>query len=224
MNTYTLNRSKRKTLALHVRNGKVEVRAPVGVSKHDIDKFVTSKEKWITDRLSRAKARQEQCATFTLDYNDLVLYGGKGYPIIAQPGDRVGFDDEKFYMPPDLPPMRIKQACIQIYRLLAKRDLTDKVLGFAKCMGVVPSAVKINGAKTSWGSCSSKRSLNFSWRLMMAEHDVIDYVVVHELAHITEMNHSARFWAIVEGIMPDYKERLQRLKFLQKKLSVEDWE
>ena len=224
MIAYTLNRSKRKTLALYVRNGEVEVRAPVGVSKKDIDKFVTSKESWITERLSHSKERQEQRATFTLNYNELVLYGGKGYPIVAKPGDRVGFDEEKFYIPPGLSPIRIKHACVQIYRMLAKRDLTDKVLGFATRMGVVPSAIKINGATTRWGSCSSQRNLNFSWRLMMAEHDVIDYVVVHELAHITEMNHSARFWAIVEGILPDYKERLQRLKILQKKLSVEDWE
>lgn len=224
MITYTLDRSKRKTLALYVRNGKVEVRAPVGVSKKDIDKFVTSKESWITDRLSRSKERQEQRATFALNYNELVLYGGKGYPIVAKLGDRVGFDEEKFYMPPGLSTEQIKHACVQIYRMLAKRDLTDKVLCFAKRMGVAPSAVKISGAKTSWGSCSSQRSLNFSWRLMMAEHAVVDYVVVHELAHIAEMNHSARFWAIVEGILPDYKERLQRLKILQKKLSVEDWE
>ena len=57
----------------------------------------------------------------------------------------------------------------------------------------------------------------------MAEDDVVDYVVIHELAHIAEMNHSGRFWVIVEGVLPDYKERQKRLKDLQKKLSMEDW-
>lgn len=108
--------------------------------------------------------------------------------------------------------------------MLAKRDLTNIVFDFAKQMNVMPSAIKINGAKTRWGSCSSKKSLNFSSRLVMAKDDVVDYVVIHELAHITEMNHSSRFWAIVEGILPDYKERQARLKALQKKLSLEDWD
>jgi len=146
------------------------------------------------------------------------------YLIVVKPGSRAGFDGELFYMPPDLSPERIKYACVQIYWLLAKRDLSIKVLDFAKVMGVVPIAVKINAAKTRWGSCSGKKSLNFSWRLIMAEDDVVDYVVIHERAHITEMNHSSRFWAIVEGILPDYKERQARLKALQKKLSLEDWD
>lgn len=119
---------------------------------------------------------------------------------------------------------QIKSACVQIYRMLAKRDLTEKTLDFAKQMSVMPTAVKINNAKTRWGSCSSKKSLNFSWRLIMADDDVIDYVVVHELAHITEMNHSARFWSIVEGVLPDYRKRKTKLKELQRRLNGEDWE
>ena len=95
---------------------------------------------------------------------------------------------------------------------------------FAKRMDVTPTAIKINGAKTRWGSCSAKKSLNFSWRLIMADDDVIDYVVVHELAHIAEMNHSARFWALVEGALPDYQSRKAKLKALQQRLSIEDWE
>jgi len=221
---YTLIRSNRKTIALYIRNGAVEVRAPLKAPKRDIDKFVASKEKWITDKLAASNERREQRESFSLTYGDGILYRGKGYPIAAKPGDRVGFDDECFYMPPDLDSEQIKHACVRIYRMLAKRDLTNKVLNFAKQMSVTPIAVKINGAKTRWGSCSGKKSLNFSWRLIMAEDAVVDYVVVHELAHITEMNHSARFWAIVENVLPDYKERQKRLKELQKKLSTEDWE
>ncbi|MBS4055549.1 MAG: M48 family metallopeptidase [Thermaerobacter sp.] len=224
MINYTLNRSNRKTLALYVRNGKVDVRAPLKLSKSDIDKFVLSKEKWITDKLAIASEKQEQRAAFSVNYGDMVLYLGKRYPIVVKSGSRVGFDGESFYMPPDMSPERIKSACVQVYRLLAKRDLTNKVLHFAKQMQVMPSAVKMSGATTRWGSCSSNRSLNFSWRLIMAEDAVVDYVVIHELAHITEMNHSERFWALVAGMLPDYKERLQRLKALQKKLSLEDWD
>jgi predicted metal-dependent hydrolase len=108
--------------------------------------------------------------------------------------------------------------------MLAKRDLTEKALAFAKQMGVMPTAIKINGAKTRWGSCSSKKSLNFSWRVLMADDSTIDYVVVHELAHIAELNHSKRFWAIVEGVMPDYESREKALDELQARLGAQNWE
>ena len=220
---YTLTRSKRKSVAIYIRDGHVEVRAPLKMPKYEIDKFVASKEKWITDKLAKSSEQAQQRENFALAYGDTVTYRGKQYPITAKAGRRVGFDDESFYMPPGLPQEQIKYACVQIYRLLAKRDLIKKVTEFSKRMSVMPIAVKINAARTRWGSCSGKKSINFSWRLIMAGDDVIDYVVVHELAHITEMNHSDKFWAVVGSVLPDYKERQKRLKEMQHRLSGEDW-
>jgi len=220
---YKLTRSSRKTIALYVRNGAVEVRAPLKAPVRDIDRFVASKEKWIIDKLAVSTERLAQRESFSLTYGDMATYRGKQYPIVAKAGDLAGFDDERFYMPAGLLPDQIKSVCVQVYRMLAKRDLTNRVLDFAKRMAVSPVAVKINGAKTRWGSCSAKKSLNFSWRLIMANDDVVDYVVVHELAHITEMNHSERFWAVVEGVLPDFRRRQGELKALQKRLGAEDW-
>ena len=157
---YVLTRSKRKTIALYVRNGGVEVRAPLKAPKRDIDKFVASKEKWIKDKLTQSNERAIRRENFNLNYGDNVTYRGKECSIAAKIGNRLGFGDEQFYTPPDLSPEQIKAACVQIYRLLAKRDLTDKVMDYAKIMVVTPSAIKINGAKTRWGSCSSKRRRN----------------------------------------------------------------
>ena len=221
---YTLTRSNRKTVALYVRNGNIEVRAPLKMPKSDIDKFVASKEKWVTDKLAKSQEHLEQRETFELNYGAPVFYRGKQYPIAERTGNRLGFDDMVFYMPPDLTSEQIKSACVQIYRMLAKKDLTNKTIDFAKQMSVIPAAVKINGATSRWGSCSAKKSINYSWRLIMADDDVIDYVVVHELAHLTEMNHSKKFWAIVESILPDYKTRQEKLKELQKKLNRENWD
>ena len=216
---YTLIRSKRKTITIYVRDGNVEVRAPLKTPKYEIDQFVASKEKWIKSRLAASSERLAQRKNFSLDYGDCVTYRSKQYPIVAKEGKRVGFDEERFYMPPE----QIKAACVQIYRSLAKRDLTPKVLDFAKQMQVTPVAVKINGANFRWGSCSTKKSLNFSWRLIRAEDSIIDYVVVHELAHIIEMNHSERFWAIVDSVLPDFRERKAKLRMLQQIDSAEDW-
>lgn len=220
---YILTRSKRKTVALYVRNGGVEVRAPLKIPKRDIDRFVDLKEKWIKDKLAKQGEQAAQRENFNLDYGAFVTYRGRQYPIEAKAGNRFGFD-ERFYMPPDLTSEQIIAACVRVYRMLAKCDLMEKAFSLAKQMSVMPSAVKVGGAKTHWGSCSAKKSLNFSWRLIMADDDVIDYVVVHELAHLTEMNHSSRFWAIVGGVLPDYRERQKRLHDLQRRLAVENWD
>ena len=103
-------------------------------------------------------------------------------------------------------------------RAQAKEILPSKVAHYESLMDVASAQVKISGAKTRWGSCSSKGNLNFSWRLMLADDNLIDYVVVHELAHLREMNHSPRFWAVVAQVMPDYKARQRKLKALQSHL------
>ena len=221
---YHIIRSKRKTVAVHILPaGAVEVRAPLKMPKADIDRFVAAKEKWIRDKLLLMKERSAGRALFRLDYGDRVMVMGREYPITARPGNRIGFDEAQLFMPPGLISGQIKDACIQIYKQTAKRILTAKTFEFAARMGVLPASVKISSAKTRWGSCSGKRSINYSWRLILAEEDVIDYVVVHELAHIKEMNHSARFWAIVRAILPDYSDRRLRLKAFQRLLDAQDW-
>jgi len=218
-----ITRTKRKTLALYISNGVLEVRAPMKMPMHEIERFIASKEKWITGKLAHSAEQTKQREMFQLHYGDSIFYLGNEYPIAAKDGKHIGFDNS-FYMPPNLSPDEVKSACVQIYRNLAKSELTNRVNSFAKFMSVAPSSVKINGAKTRWGSCSARGNINFSWRLMMANSDVVDYVVVHELAHLKEMNHSPKFWAIVVSVLPDYKERQQQLKALQRRLATENWE
>ena len=94
----------------------------------------------------------------------------------------------------------------------AKEELPPKVAYYAQLMGVQPTGLKITSARTRFGSCSGKNSLCFSWRLMEYPEAAVDYVVVHELAHITHKNHGSRFWALVERYMPDYRARRALLR------------
>lgn len=87
---------------------------------------------------------------------------------------------------------------------------------FADKMGIQYEKIRVNKAKTRWGSCNSRGSINFTYRLMFAPVELIDYVIVHELAHRKEMNHSSRFWKIVEETMPDYRIRRKGLKEFQR--------
>jgi len=224
MISYTLKRLNRKTLGLYIRHGNLEVRAPHKCPQSEIDRFVASKQKWITGKLAISQEQETSKKSFILDYGNEIYFCGELYPIVARIGTQAGFDGKCFYMPSGLNHAQIKDVCIKIYRRLAKIHITNVVAIYAPQMGAVPSSVKINSAKTRWGSCSSKKNLNFSWRLIMAGDDVIVYVVVHELAHLLQMNHSAKFWAIVESVLPDYRQRQKRLKALQKRLATENWD
>ncbi len=94
----------------------------------------------------------------------------------------------------------------------AKEVLPLKVEYYSALMGVKPTAVHITSAKTRYGSCSSKNSINFSLYLMTKSERCIDYVVVHELAHIIHHNHSKEFYKVIESVLPDYKQRIKELK------------
>ena len=113
-----------------------------------------------------------------------------------------------------LPPLRPtpSEAQLTAWRAAALEYIPARVAHYAAVMGVAPTAVKINAAQKRFGSCSSKGSLNFSCRLMAYPPEAIDYVVVHELAHLSHMNHSAAFYARVAEVLPDYKQRAVLLK------------
>ena len=98
----------------------------------------------------------------------------------------------------------------------AKSSLPEKVAHFSALMGVRPSGFRITAAKTRWGSCSAKNSLNFTYRIMLLPEDLIDYIVVHELAHIKVKNHGPAFYAIIAQYLPDYKSRQKSLRAIQK--------
>lgn len=98
------------------------------------------------------------------------------------------------------------------YMESARKIFKRKTAAYAKKMSVTYGRITIREQKTRWGSCSSKGNLNFNWKLVLLAPELLDYVVVHELAHRREMNHSKNFWRIVEAELPDYRERRRRLK------------
>lgn len=98
------------------------------------------------------------------------------------------------------------------YRETAKEYFPKRAAYYAALLGVSYDRIRIAGQKTRWGSCSSNKTLSFNWKLMLAPPKVLDYVVVHEICHLREMNHSPRFWALVESLMPDYKQQRKWLK------------
>lgn len=106
----------------------------------------------------------------------------------------------------------LSEAEQRLYRDKAREIFEQKVSYYAQMMGVSYGRIAIRDQKTRWGSCSGEGNLNFNWRLIFAPAGVLDYVVVHELAHRKEMNHSPRFWRVVEDTMPEYRKYQKWLK------------
>lgn len=98
------------------------------------------------------------------------------------------------------------------YREIARDIFTQKVAYYAQIMNVTYGRISIREQKTRWGSCSSEGNLNFNWRLIFAPEEVLDYIVVHELAHRLEMNHSSAFYDVVRNVLPDYKKQQKWLR------------
>lgn len=113
---------------------------------------------------------------------------------------------------------------VRRYREAARQVLTKKTAFWAERMGVSYGRIAIRQQVTRWGSCSAKGNLNYNWMLILVPETLQDYVVVHELAHRKEMNHSPRFWKVVESQLPDYKERRRMLKQYENQADIREEE
>ena len=112
----------------------------------------------------------------------------------------------------ELPPTEAEKLLIKRYKNAAREYIPKRVEHYASLLGVSYSTITIRDQKTRWGSCSSRGTLSFNWKLILAPPRVLDYVVLHELCHRREMNHSERFWLLVESIMPEYRDYKKWLK------------
>jgi predicted metal-dependent hydrolase len=222
---YTIKYSKRNTMGLYItKNAEIEVRVPNGTPPKVVADFVDQHQHWISTHHGAVAQQVAERENFVLKFGAELLFLGGEFPLLPVEKPSFGFDGQRFYAYTQMSAEELRTSLVSIYRTLAKKVLSDIVEEMAKHMGLKPKAVKINGARTRWGSCSSAGNLNFSWYLVMAEETTIRYVVVHELAHLIEMNHSPSFWRIVEQVLPNYKAEREKLKLLQKKLSVQCWE
>lgn len=207
-----LIRSKRKTVAIIVqRDGKVIVRAPLKASERQIRQFVESKIGWIREKKAQAQEQPPQTARqFTA--GERFPYLGQEYALSVVPGARAGLHFEAGFSLNQNSQAEAALLFEKWYKTAARKVLTERVRFYAQKFGLKYQKIRISSARTRWGSCSSRGTLSFTWRLVMAPLEVVDYVVVHELAHLRQPNHSAAFWAEVAQMMPDYKIRRDWLK------------
>ena len=167
-----LIRARRRTLSIRItQEGNLEIRAPLGMPKGEIEAFLKEKAQWIETHRAKVLAEYAQGQEAPLGEEEILTLAEQ-----------------------------------------MRQRLPEKLNRHAASMGVTFGRVTIRCQQTRWGSCSSRGNLNFNCLLMLAPEEVLDYVVVHELAHRKQMNHSALFWQEVERECPDYKKSLRWLK------------
>lgn len=215
-------RTPRKTLAIEVHaDGRVIVRAPLRTSRREIDLVVAAKEDWIRRKqadLARQALRVPKTKTFS--EGESFPYLGDAYllKLVEKQAQALELDGTFNLRRSDLP--RAGQVFEAWYKAQARRIFEARVAEISRLNGFHPNRLRLSSARTRWGSCSAKGSISLTWRLVMAPPSIIDYVIVHELVHLIEHNHSSRFWARVEAIVPDY--RLRR-KWLRANASKLEW-
>jgi predicted metal-dependent hydrolase len=208
-----LIRSRRRTIAVIVeQDGKVTVRAPLRLSEKKIQEFVESHEKWIIKNKTRIEAVPKPLFRQYKE-GEVFSYLGKTYSLKVVDHQRPAllFTGVHFQIATSALP-KAKESFSKWYRKQAAVVLSERVQKYAQIYGYRYHKVRISSARTRWGSCSSNGTLSFTYRLVMAPLEVVDYVVMHELVHTKIRNHSKTFWNRVEEHMPDYKLYLLWLK------------
>ncbi len=201
-------RSKRRTLALQVaKDATLIVRAPLRLSEDFIEKFIRKNLPWIHKKQELARASAPLAPRQFREGEEFLYLGGRYRLVLAGGGmaPPLLLENSEFRLRPEYLE-NARGEFMAWYRARALEVLNQRVEFYSGTAGFKAGRIKINDARTRWGSCSPERNLNFSWRLIMAPAEVLDYVVVHELAHTVELNHSRKFWARVEKILPRYRE------------------
>jgi predicted metal-dependent hydrolase len=207
-----LVRSKRKTLALIVKpDGSLVVRAPLRMPEKPIREFIEHHAAWIKKKQAEARAARLPAPRQYVP-GESFMYLGNPYSLEIVSGQRKPLVLEGNFRLADSVQSSAELEFERWYRAEAKQILNERVKLYASQYGLQYKKIGITSARTRWGSCSADGSLNFSWRLILAPLEAVDYVVVHELVHTVFHNHSRRFWKRVERIMPDYRERRKWLR------------
>lgn len=207
-------RSKRKTFSIEIeRDGSLVVRAPMKASMKSITGVVKTKSKWIARKQQQAREKYASIPTRRFVEGERFTYLGNYYPLVIDKAARhpLTFENNNFVLS-DEQVGKARDAFLDWYRQQARSVIAKRVQRYSSPSDSRYRKLKITNAQKRWGSCSARGNLCFSWRLIMAPREIIDYVVVHELAHIERKDHSCKFWDGVQAILPDYRSRRKWLK------------
>jgi len=199
---------RRKTASIKVIDGAVQAIVPDQLSDARVEGLIQKRTPWIRKKL------REQSQRVTPKPKEYVngenfTYLGRNCRLKVSRGTDREVKLKGGYLEVGLPKKPkdgdIRCALVEWYEQHALERLTEKTNRYAGIMGVTPNSISVRDYKARWGSCSSKGEISYNWRIIIAPHQIVDYVVVHELCHLTHPNHSPAYWKSVKRVVPDYQ-------------------
>lgn len=206
-------RSNRRSFGLEIKpDGRLIVRAPKQATRAEVQAVVAKKSAWIFQTQAKLAKKYPELKPKSYTPGERFWYLGEQYPLKLTDRQRPPLDMDGAFTLSRHKQDRAKEFFTEWYRE-ETREITKRLIArYAGQHGFRVNQVRVTSAMSRWGSCSGKNNLNFTYRLSMAPLDVIEYVVVHELAHLKVRNHSRAFWTAVAEILPDYEKHRAWLK------------
>lgn len=217
---YQLERRARRTVGLKITASGLVIHAPSRILKSQLEAIILDKAGWIRTKLAALQANQQPA--FAWKNNETLLLLGQEYVLALVEDKRTSLTLLENKLQLSAPHVHntqwVARKVLTWYQQTARADFARRLEIFSAKLGVKTPQLFLSNAKTRWGSCNSKREIRLNWRLIQAPPALINYVVCHELAHLKEMNHSKKFWMVVEQLCPDYLAAEKNLKQLSPQL------
>ena len=209
---YTLLRSTRRTIGFVISDSGLRVTAPRWVLLRDIEQAIRGKEAWITAKLQQREERATQLRRLQMEWRDgaRLPYLGGALTLRLHPAPKAavhhdeGAGELAIHLPEGAEEQALRDIVKDWLQRQARKVFAERLPVYARQLGVQYHAFRLTSARTQWGSCTAAGTIRLNWRLMHFHPEQIDYVIAHELAHLREMNHSPRFWALVESVFPNH--------------------
>jgi predicted metal-dependent hydrolase len=211
-------RSRRRTIALIVTpDAHLIIRAPLRAPDAMITAAIREKSGWILKKICEMKKRP-QVVVHHYEEGEIFWFLGRPYPLHITDDGGSGIQRTDRLSVPRRPDIR--PGIQRWYTEEAAKEIHSRCMWFSMMTGYSPTSIRITDATQRWGSCNHLGGLNFSWRLIQAPLPIVDYVIVHELVHLRQPDHSPKFWEKVEELMPDYRQRREWLRQNERLLRI----
>jgi len=205
------SKKRKRTTTIQISEfGKIMVRTPYNQTFKTTEKILINNKKWILQKLETLKKLNIKQKKYT--NGSELLYRGKKILVKLENSKstrtKINLAENNLIIKNGntLKSNKIKEVITKWIKKEAKNIITNRVEYYTNFLNLKYKKIYIKNVKTIWGSCSSRKNLNFNYKLVMAPHNIIDYVVIHEVCHLVHQNHSKSFWSLVKSIDPNFKE------------------
>ncbi len=215
---YQLRRSRRRTIGLAIDQRGLSVGAPLQARLGDIESLIREHGQWVLDKLADWRSRPTP-ERLVVSEGAVIFALGEALTVTITPASRQRwlFSDPKLHLfvPPAVEARVVLEKAL---RDKARSVFAERLAHYAPQLGIAAPPLRLSAACTRWGSCSHHGGISLNWRLILMPLPVVDYVVAHELAHLKEMNHSDKFWQVVETLCPNWRGLRRNLRVLGRSL------